>query len=383
MFSIDNVTIIHKLKEITNKITSISNNINIVKNNIFASDDAHTYNAAEWAKLTNTNIHDVNNKADNIIAKLNNSSIDSLFQTTSICNSDVWGAKTTLFSGSITVPSSGSSYATVATFTVPQTGTYYFTLVQSGTTTYGGYQVTCNNKVLKSVSIKYNTSTQYFVYQLNKNDIVKIETYGANSSSSSTSRIACTELSYQIINNVHGFATNNVFQNRNVVEQFVATETGKMFIGVRASTYLYLEYIVGGVSYELTRCKADADVFPKYELQEYTIPVYKGCTYTICFGNSDSHHGHPYDLYIRACNSVDVTSPKIIKSVQRGTTLTSDESVVITLGQVDMSKCLVLIDNGYYTELTDTSLTINVPLTYTSSGDAQSTTCAWQVIEFW
>ena len=382
MFSIDNVTIIHKLKEITNKIMSISNNINIVKNNIFASDDANTYNAAEWAKLTNTNIHDVNNKADNIIAKLNNSSIDSLFQTTSICSTDVWGDKTTLFSGSITAPSSDSPYATVATFTVPQTGTYYFTLVQSGDTTYAGYRVTCNDKVLKSVSRKYNTVTQYFACQLNKNDIMKIETYGANSSSSSTSRITCTELSYRIINNVHSFATNNVLQNY-AVERFVATETGNMFIGVRASNYLSLAYVTGGVTYRLNQCKADEGNFDRYELQEYIIPVYKGCAYEISFYNRDSHHSHSYDLYIRACNSVDVTSPKIIKSVQRGTTSTPEGSVIITLGQVDMSKCLVLVDNGSYTELTDTSLTIDVPITYSSSGNAQSTTCAWQVIEFW
>lgn len=382
MFSIDNVTIIHKLKEITNKITSISNNINIVKNNIFASDDANTYNAAEWAKLTNTNIHDVNNKADNIIAKLNNSSIDSLFQTTSICSTDVWGDKTTLFSGSITAPSSDSSYVTVATFTAPQTGTYYFTLVQSGNTYYGGYRTTRNNIVLENISRKYNNSTQYFVYQLNKNDIMKIETYGENSSSSSTAKITCTELSYQIINNVHSFATNDVLQN-GAVERFVATETGKMFIGVRASTYLYLEYTTGGVSYRLNQCKADEDNFYTYGLQEYIIPVYKGCAYDIHFHNSDSHHSHSYNLYIRACNSVDVTSPKIIKSVQRGTTSTSEGSVIITLGQVDMSKCLVLVDNGSYTELTDTSLTIQVPITYNDRGNALSTTCAWQVIEFW
>lgn len=382
MFGDNDAMIINKLKNILAKITSVSSNIDIVKNNIFASDDTNTYNAAEWAKLANTNICNVHQQTDTIITKLNNSSIDNLFQTTSICNSNVWDDKMTLFSGSITVPSSDSSYATVATFTAPQTGTYYFTLVQSGNAHYGGYRATRNNVVLEEISRKYNTSTQYFAYQLNKNDIMKIETYGSNSSSSSTAKITCTELSYQIINNVHSFATNNVLQN-GAVERFVATETGKMFIGVRASNYLYLEYTTGGVSYRLNQCKASEDNFYTYGLQEYIIPVYKGCAYDIHFHNSDSHYSHSYNLYIRACNSVDVTSPKIIKSVQRGTTSTSTSSVIITLGQVDMSKCLVLVDNGSYTELTDTSLTIQVPITYNDRGNALSTTCAWQVIEFW
>lgn len=382
MFGDNDAMIINKLKNILAKITSVGSNIDIVKNNIFASDDTHTYNAAEWAKLANTNICNVHQQTDTIITKLNNSSIDNLFQTTSICNANVRGEKVILFSGSITVPNNGNSYAEVAVFNAPQTGTYYFQRVQSGSAYYQGYRVTCNNIVVKEYSQRYVSGTHYFVLQLNKDDVVKIETYAANSSSSSTANATCTELSYQIINNVHKFATDDKNEH-GYVDTFVAQETGYIFVGVRASNYLYLYYNEGGVGYRLNKCTADEDYFGKYELQEYTIPVYKGCEYKIGFYNSDSHHNHKYDFYIRASNHIDVVSPKIIKSVQRGTTSTSEGSVTIVFGQVDISKCLVLLDQGIYTSLTDTSVTIEVPITYSSSGDARSTTCAWQVIEFW
>lgn len=303
-----------------------------------------------------------------ILEQVKANSLDSFFQTNVVASADCAAqADIVMFSGSI----DASVETEVFSFTVPETGVYIFTASLSKRDgNYGSYKITADGTQVANCSSRYGQSI-HLAAKLQKGQICKyLATVGSK---------VLTKVSYKFVENVvfckfeKGYGT---------VETFVSPVTGTMLIGFQASSYLSLKYDEDGIShtalldgYSDAKGLSDSSYLNEDAFVTVKIPVYKGHTYSIYFRNSSSSLYY-YGAYFRAYKQTEISSPKIIKSVQRGNFIftSSETEKEITIGSVDFSKCIVLLDNCAFLRYVEGAMRLRA---------MDINIASWQIVEFW